>query len=113
MGAVFNPFLVALAAGIGAGLGEVTGYLAGFSGQIIVEHSKMYETLTEWMKRYGSLTILVMAIIPTPFFDLAGIAAGILKLSLSRFLFWCVLGKIIKMLFFAYTGETILNFLFN
>jgi len=30
MGAVFNPYLVAIAAGSGSTLGEVSGYLAGF-----------------------------------------------------------------------------------
>lgn len=33
MGAVFNPLLVALAAGGGATIGEISGYLAGFSGR--------------------------------------------------------------------------------
>ena len=33
MGAVFNPFWVSIAAGAGAALGELSGYLAGFSGQ--------------------------------------------------------------------------------
>ena len=32
MGAVFNPFWVAIATGCGAVLGELTGYLAVFSG---------------------------------------------------------------------------------
>src|SRR4030042_5349858 len=45
MGAVFNPFWVAIAAGIGAALGETTGYLAGVSGQIVVDREDWYETL--------------------------------------------------------------------
>jgi membrane protein YqaA with SNARE-associated domain len=40
MGSVFNPFAVALAAGAGAAIGELTGYLAGFSGQAVVEDTK-------------------------------------------------------------------------
>ncbi len=32
MGAVFNPVGIALAAGAGGALGELSGYLAGFSG---------------------------------------------------------------------------------
>jgi uncharacterized membrane protein YdjX (TVP38/TMEM64 family) len=111
MGAVFNPFWVAIAAGTGAALGETTGYLAGFSGQMIIDRKDWYDTLTGWMRKYGSLTILVMAIIPNPFFDLAGMAAGMLKLPFYRFLFWCCLGKIIKMLLFAYTGASILKIL--
>ena len=111
MGAVFNPFWVAIAAGTGAALGETTGYLAGYSGQIIIDRKDWYETLTKWMRKYGNLTILVMAIIPNPFFDLAGMAAGMLKLPFYRFLFWCSIGKIIKMLLFAYTGASILKYL--
>lgn len=110
MGAVFNPFWVAIAAGLGAALGEITGYLAGYSGQVMVNRTDWYEKMTNWMKQYGNLTILIMAIIPNPLFDLTGMAAGMLKLPLTRFLFWCSIGKIIKMLAFAYSGATIVNF---
>lgn len=111
MGAVFNPFWVAIAAGIGAALGETTGYLAGFSGQVVVDRKDWYETLTKWMRKYGNLTILVMAVVPNPLFDLAGMAAGMLKLPFFRFLFWCSIGKIIKMLLFAYTGASLFKIL--
>lgn len=111
MGAVFNPFWVAIAAGMGAAIGETTGYLAGFSGQVVIDHKDWYETLTQWMRKYGNLTILVMAFVPNPLFDLAGMAAGMLKLPFLRFLFWCSIGKIIKMLFFAYTGASLLKIL--
>jgi len=43
MGAVFNPLGVALAAGTGGALGELSGYLAGFSGQAVVERAEVYE----------------------------------------------------------------------
>jgi len=109
MGAIFNPFWVAIAAGLGAALGEITGYLAGYSGQIIVEQTQWYDRLTQWMKRYGDLTVLIMAIVPNPFFDLAGMAAGMLKLPLPRFLLWCSIGKIIKMMVFAYSGATLFH----
>ncbi len=109
MGAVFNPFWVAVAAGSGAAIGELSGYLAGFSGQAVLENSPRYEKLSGWMRKYGDVTILVLAAIPNPAFDLAGITAGALKLPVYRFLFWCWLGKIIKMLAFAYAGASILN----
>ena len=109
MGAIFNPLWVAVAAGLGAAIGEITGYLAGYSGQVVIEHRDWYERLTEWMKRYGDMTVLFMAMIPNPLFDMAGMAAGMLKLPLHRFLIWCSLGKIIKMLFFAYSGSKIYN----
>ena len=113
MGAVFNPFGVALAAGLGAAVGELTGYLAGFSGQVIIERRDWYDRLTNLMQKYGYLTILVLAFIPNPIFDLAGMAAGMLKMPVHQFLFWCSIGKILKMLVFSYTGASILNLFHN
>jgi hypothetical protein len=46
MGAVFNPFWVSVAAGAGAALGELSGYLAGFSGQAVVENSSTVISLS-------------------------------------------------------------------
>jgi membrane protein DedA with SNARE-associated domain len=111
MGAVFNPFWVAIAAGVGAALGELSGYLAGYTGQIIIQKVSKYEKLVHWMEKYGGIAIFLLAFIPNPAFDMAGITAGGLKLPVSRFLFWCVLGKILKMLLFAYSGATILEML--
>lgn len=104
MGSVFAPPLVALSAAAGATLGEVSAYAAGFGGQAIIERTTAYTRILPWMHRYGGLTTLVLAAIPNPFFDLAGMAAGALRMPLLPFLFWCLLGKSIKMLLFAYTG---------
>lgn len=110
MGAIFHPFWVAIAAGLGAAIGELTGYLAGYSGQIMVGQSEKYQRLAGWMRNYGDITVLVMALIPNPFFDLAGMAAGVLKMPVIRFLLWCSIGKILKMLVFAYSGATLFKF---
>ncbi len=104
MGAVFNPFWVAVAAGAGAALGEISGYLAGFSGQTVVEKTKWHVRLESWMKKYGDWTILALSFIPNPLFDIAGMMAGALKMPLYRFLLFCLIGKILKMLLFAYGG---------
>ncbi len=106
MGAVFNPLIVALAAGAGAALGEISGYLAGFSGQAVIERADIYNRMTRWMGKNGPLTILLLSALPNPFFDLAGAAAGALKMPLEKFLFWCWIGETIKMLTFAYIGNT-------
>ena len=111
MGAVFNPFWVALASGSGAALGETSGYLAGFSGHGVVQRTPLHDRLQEWMSKYGNLTVFVLALIPTPLFDVAGITAGALKMPLQRFLFYCWVGKVLKMLVFAYGGARILNWL--
>jgi membrane protein YqaA with SNARE-associated domain len=114
MGTIFNPLGVAIAAGSGAALGELTGYMAGFSGQGVIEKSDRYKRILDWMKknpRLADLTILVLATIPNPFFDLAGMASGALRIPIWRFLLWVWIGKILKMLPFAYAGTPILKFL--
>src|SRR5574340_252328 len=89
MGAVFNPWWVALAAGSGATLGELSGYMAGFSGQGIVENRKWYDRVSAWIKDYGDFTIFVLALIPNPLFDIGGMVAGALRMPLWRFLLFC------------------------
>jgi uncharacterized membrane protein YdjX (TVP38/TMEM64 family) len=116
MGAVLNPFFLAIFAGLGAAAGEISGYLLGFSGQGLAERSKLYDRIYPFMDRHlgwSDLVILIMAAIPNPFFDLAGIAAGTLKIPILRFYFFCALGSIIKMLAFAYGGSTFLNLWFK
>jgi uncharacterized membrane protein YdjX (TVP38/TMEM64 family) len=107
MGAIFNPIGVAVAAGLGAAFGELSGYLAGFSGQGVVERVALYERLTNWMSEHQNLAyvmIVVVAFIPNPIFDLAGMASGALKLPIWKFLIACAIGKILKMLMFSYAG---------
>jgi membrane protein YqaA with SNARE-associated domain len=111
MGAVFNPYWVALAAGCGAALGELTGYVAGFSGQGIIENKQWYARVTEWMKKYGGLTVLVLAFIPNPIFDIAGMVAGALRMPLWKFLLFSWVGKTGKMLVFALGGAGLLELL--
>lgn len=111
MGAVFNPFFVSIAAGAGAALGELSGYLAGFSGQAVVEGSERYQRVVRWMEKYGDITILILAFIPNPLFDLAGIIAGILKMPVWKFLIYCIIGKVLKMMIFAYSGYWVINFI--
>ena len=109
MGAIYNPLWVALAAGTGATVGEISGYLAGFSGQAVIENRKWYDRFSGWMKKYGDITILVLAFIPNPVFDIAGMVAGALRMPLWRYLVFSWTGKVGKMLLFAYGGVTILH----
>ncbi len=104
MGGVFSPWGVGLTAAAGATLGELSGYLAGFGGQAIVENRPLYNRFEGWMKRYGPPTVAVLAFVPSPFFDLAGISAGALRMPIPVFLAWCFVGKLGKMLLFAFAG---------
>ncbi len=105
----FSPPGVAIAVGLGAALGEMTGYLAGYSGSIVVKEREWYERVKTWMRKYGGVTVMVLAFIPNPLFDIAGITAGVLKMPVYKYLFWCAIGKILKMLMFAYAGSQMIR----
>jgi uncharacterized membrane protein YdjX (TVP38/TMEM64 family) len=62
------------------------------------------------MQRNGALTVFVLSVVPNPFFDLAGVAAGVLRYSVSHFLLFCWLGKSIKTITFAFAGAYSLTF---
>ena len=113
MGAIFNPFGVGLAAGLGGTIGELSGYLAGFSGQAVVERMDVYNRIRPWVDKYGGWAILVLSAIPNPFFDVAGIAAGIAKMPLQTFLLFSGIGQLIKMTAFALAGHYSISFLSN
>lgn len=105
MGSALPPLLVGPVAGTGEALGELTGYAAGFGGQVVVEDHKTYQRLVAWMQRRGGITVFALSAIPNPFFDLAGIAAGTLRYPIWRFLLACWLGKTIKTTLVAWAGS--------
>jgi uncharacterized membrane protein YdjX (TVP38/TMEM64 family) len=109
MGAVFNPLWIGVIAGAGAACGEAVGYIAGYSGQGIVEKAKIYEQLERFTKKFGPLAVLVMSAIPNPLFDFAGAAAGALKMPVIHFFLACWAGETVKMLIFAYGGASLLE----
>ena len=104
LGATYDPYLVGLAAGAGSALGELSGYMAGYSGQGVFRKSKTYLRMEHWMKRRGSLVIFVLAFVPNPIFDLAGAAAGILRYPVWKFLLFCFLGKTPRSILIAFAG---------
>jgi membrane protein YqaA with SNARE-associated domain len=104
LGAVLpSPTLVGLAGGLGAAIGEMTGYIAGYSGQAIVSRQKMYASIKRWVEKWGTLTIFVMAIVPIVF-DLVGLAAGVVRFPLWKFFIACWLGRTILYLVIAWGG---------
>jgi membrane protein YqaA with SNARE-associated domain len=104
MGAVLpSATLVGLAGAIGAAIGELTGYAAGYSGQAIVSRQRVYTRLKGWVERWGMLTIFIFAIVPLVF-DLVGIAAGVIRFPLWKFFLACWAGRAILYLVIAWGG---------
>ena len=56
------------------------------------------------MERYGLAVIAVLAAIPNPFFDMAGIVAGSLRIKWWHFLLAALIGKTVQAIFIAYAG---------
>jgi membrane protein DedA with SNARE-associated domain len=110
---VLNPVGVALAAALGGAIGELTGYMAGYSGRAVIENWKRYEKITSWVRKFGGPAILVLAALPNPFFDVVGIAAGVLKMPIHKFFIWALPGQVIKMLYIAYAGSLSLDWIFR
>jgi membrane protein YqaA with SNARE-associated domain len=114
MGAVFNPVGVAIAAGAGAAIGELFGYLAGYSGQAVIAHGDRYQQLHHWMESHPQLSylaVLILAFVPNPLFDLAGLAAGAMRIPVGYFLLFTWIGKTLKMILFAYAGASSIKWL--
>jgi membrane protein YqaA with SNARE-associated domain len=101
-GALLNPMMVALVSGLGGTLGEITGYLVGYSGRGIVQKSRIYNAVKSWLLRRGWVALFLFAAIPVPIFDFAGIAAGMLRFPLWKFFGAVLPGKILKYLGMAY-----------
>ena len=108
---VYSPFWVAIVSGLGAATGELVGYVAGLSGRRVVDTSERGRRLQTWMVKYGVLTVLVLAFLPLPLFDLVGVMAGASRMRLLRFLIPTVIGKLSKMLIYAYVGAWLLPIL--
>jgi membrane protein YqaA with SNARE-associated domain len=101
-----NPIAVALAAGMAASIGELTGYLLGYSGRELVGSGRWERAAEHWMQRHGFLSIAVFAFIPNPAFDAAGLAAGALRYAVWRFMLACFVGKTAKFALVAVFGAS-------
>ncbi|MFC1892516.1 YqaA family protein [Chloroflexota bacterium] len=106
--------LVGLAGSTGAAIGELTGYVVGYSGQAVVQRREAYARVEGWLQKWGVVTIFFLSVIPF-FFDLAGIAAGVLRFPLWKFLIACWLGRSILYITVAWAGaqgwEAVLRYL--
>lgn len=100
----WDPLWVGVSSGLGATVGELTGYMLGFSGRMAIPYTKTYERVVGWMAKWGNWTIFVLALIPNPLFDIAGLASGILKYPAWKFMLLGAAGRVPKHVFFSYLG---------
>jgi membrane protein YqaA with SNARE-associated domain len=101
---IFNPFLVAIVSSVGSTFGELTGYLAGYGAEDIIEKDIKIQKVKRWMDKYGLWVLFILGLVPNPFFDIAGIIAGATEIPVWKFLAVVWAGKLIKFLVIAYAG---------
>lgn len=116
-GKALNPLLVGIAGGSGMALGEITAYVAGvYGGQMAAGHTlpgpqwtarlveRAISIIDRLMDHYGMLTLFVLAVIPNPVFEIAGITAGAVRMPFGRFMGAVFVGKILRGIILAFLG---------
>ena len=121
-GAALNPFWVALVGALGMTTGELSGYLVGRAGSTISRGKEKREQ-SRWSRwasyskrlvgRWGVFGIFILAALPNPLFDIAGIAAGAVRMGVAKFLAATFAGRLIRTSLLAYSSaysvDTIVN----
>jgi len=92
----FNPVLLGLIGATGGIIGEITGYMAGYSGSGMIQDSRMYARMEGWMRRWGAWAVFVFAAVPLLPLDIAGMVAGAMRFPLWKFLLVAWVGKSLK-----------------
>jgi len=105
-GAFLDPFFVAISGGLGAALGEFSGYALGYYGRTVVSkerHRKM-EYMVKLFDRYGPAAIFLFALTPLPD-DLLFIPLGVMRYPFLKAFVPALLGKTLMTFILAYSGQ--------
>lgn len=106
MGAIMNPWFVALSAAAGNAVGELTGYGLGKGGGKLIErrYKDFVDKYREWFKRDKTfLLVTLFAATPLPD-DVVGVVCGLFNYDLKKFLLASFIGKFLLNLALAWGG---------
>ena len=107
-----NPIAVGILAGLGAAVGELTGYLVGLGGKKLIEEKIEFVSIRKIYSKYGLWTIFMFAAVPFPF-DIIGIVCGMLEVPPMVFFSLTAGGKIASRLMLAAAGARGANLVFG
>ena len=102
--ALDNIWAVGVVAATGQQVGELTGYYLGWAGNPAVARMRGYTPIHRWMVKRGLLTLFVLAVVPNPFFDIAGMVAGATRFGVFKFVAASWPGLVLKNMGFAWAG---------
>jgi len=102
---IYDPFLLALAFGLGAAVGQLTSYAVGCTGRAVVgkKHKRRLDALLKIFDRYGMVAVFFFALTPLPD-SLLFIPMGLVHYSLWKVFVAAVAGKISMSLIITYVG---------
>jgi uncharacterized membrane protein YdjX (TVP38/TMEM64 family) len=105
-GAILSPWLVGIVAGVGAAIGEMTGYLVGIGGREVLKRreDRWFRKAKEWSEKRGIFPVIILfAATPLPY-DIIGILCGVIKYDLRKFFLATLIGKLIISVLIAWAG---------
>ena len=119
-----HPVGVVALGSLGMTVGEVTGYVAGRLGRRVSEAEQVSvrggigrrlrrvgRLIDRLMARYGVATLFVLSAIPNPIFEIAGVTAGAVRMSIWRFLVAVGMGKTVRVIILVIIGDAFLDLL--
>jgi len=100
------PPLLAVVAGLGAGVGEFSGYILGYYGRAVISENRQRKMnyIVRIFDRHGPIVIFLFALTPLPD-DLLFIPLGILRYKFLRAFIPCFSGKLLMSFILAYGGR--------
>lgn len=98
--------LIAVAAGAGSVIGEISGYMVGRAGRHAFQDTRMSRWVAAQMTHpvRAFVALFVLSAPPNPLFDVAGIAAGTFGVPFWLFAIAVFLGRMMRMLGLVFLG---------
>ena len=106
LGSMLDPLFVAISGGLGAALGEFSGYALGYYGRKVVSEKRRrkMDYMLRVFNRYGPVTIFLFALTPLPD-DLLFIPLGVMRYPFLKAFVPALLGKMLMTFILAYSGQ--------
>lgn len=106
LGRSLDPYIIAIAGGLGSALGELSGYILGYYGRAVVseERKRKMDFMLRIFNRYGAAAIFVFALTPLPD-DLLFIPLGIMRYKFVKAFIPTFLGKTLMCFTLAMGGR--------
>ncbi len=109
----YGALMVGLVMGLGGAIGEITGYMAGYGGRGMLPNNLTARRIENWVRRWGTLAIVALALVPNPFFDIGGVVAGMLRMGWLKFITAAWIGKGLRMFIMGLACMGVLPRLFH